>query len=97
MFSQSKEEAAQQEEQDVSNNETATPRLNALNYLNVVFYILNFLVTYGVGLLGWVGNGTNEELSEKYQVRQQRTQVPLSTLLPRLRSHVSSYFLPRPL
>jgi hypothetical protein len=45
------------------------PRLNVLNWLNPVFYVLNALFTYGVGTLGWLGNGTNEELSEKYQVR----------------------------
>ena len=48
--------------------ETANPHPNKLNWLNSVFYILNFIVTYGVGTKGWLGNGSNAELSEKYQV-----------------------------
>jgi hypothetical protein len=43
------------------------PKLNALNWLNLVSYLSNFAITYGVGVLGWFGNGTNDELSEKYQ------------------------------
>jgi hypothetical protein len=46
-----------------------TPRLNKLNWLNLGFYVLNLAITYGVGTLGWLGNGNNSELSEKYQVR----------------------------
>ena len=45
------------------------PKLNVLNWLNVVAYIANIAITYGVGVLGWFGNGTNDEISEKYQVR----------------------------
>lgn len=41
--------------------------INKLNILNVVFYVINIIITYGVGTLGWLGNGTNGELSEKYQ------------------------------
>jgi len=40
---------------------------NALNYLNLVAYIVNVAVTYGLGLLGLFGASTNGELSEKYQ------------------------------
>lgn len=40
---------------------------NALNYLNLVAYIGNVVVTYGIGLLGFFGASTNGELSEKYQ------------------------------
>lgn len=47
--------------------ETANPHPNKLNWLNPVFYILNFVITYGVGTKGWLGNGSNAELSEKYQ------------------------------
>lgn len=42
---------------------------NRLPLWNTASFALNFVVTYGVGTLGWLGNGTNQELSEKYQVR----------------------------
>lgn len=35
--------------------------------LNVLAYILNTVITYGFGALGWMGAKTNSELSEKYQ------------------------------
>jgi benzodiazapine receptor len=41
--------------------------LNKKNYLNLAFYVLNIVVTYGVGNLGWLGTPTNGELSDKYQ------------------------------
>lgn len=41
--------------------------LNKLNYLNLAFFILNIVVTYGVGNLGWLAGATNSELSDKYQ------------------------------
>jgi benzodiazapine receptor len=41
--------------------------LNRLNYLNLAFYVLNIVVTYGVGNLGWLAGTTNSELSDKYQ------------------------------
>lgn len=47
--------------------EEEKPRLNVKNYLNIAAYALNILVTYGVGVLGFLGLPTNEELSAKYQ------------------------------
>jgi hypothetical protein len=44
------------------------PRLNRKNWLNLLFYIFNIVFTFGIGTLGWFGNGTNAELSDKYQV-----------------------------
>lgn len=41
--------------------------LTFLNYLNVIAYVANLVVTYGVGVLGLGGLATNAELSEKYQ------------------------------
>jgi hypothetical protein len=38
-----------------------------INKLNIVFCIINTVVTYDVGYLGWLGNGTNSELTNKYQ------------------------------
>lgn len=35
---------------------------------NTIAFVLNVLVTYGIGTLGWFGTPTNAELSEKYQV-----------------------------
>eukprot|EP00542_Grammatophora_oceanica_P019214 CAMPEP_0194029358 /NCGR_PEP_ID=MMETSP0009_2-20130614/3096_1 /TAXON_ID=210454 /ORGANISM="Grammatophora oceanica, Strain CCMP 410" /LENGTH=308 /DNA_ID=CAMNT_0038668989 /DNA_START=33 /DNA_END=959 /DNA_ORIENTATION=+ len=43
------------------------PKLNHKNYLNVIFYILNTVITFGIGTLGWTGTPDNGELSEKYQ------------------------------
>ena len=42
-------------------------KINHKNMLNLFFYIFNIVFTYGVGTNGWLGNGTNGELSEKYQ------------------------------
>ena len=55
-------------EQPVEETEDERPKLSLLNWLNVVSYILNFVFTYGIGVLGLIGNGDNSELSEKYQV-----------------------------
>jgi hypothetical protein len=43
--------------------------LNTLNWLNLGFFIGNVVFTYGIGVLGWLGNGDNGEISAKYQVR----------------------------
>mmetsp|Transcript_28501 Transcript_28501/g.62690 ORF Transcript_28501/g.62690 Transcript_28501/m.62690 type:complete len:334 (-) Transcript_28501:69-1070(-) len=43
------------------------PRINHKNILNLLFFIINIVFTYGIGTEGWLGNGTNGELSEKYQ------------------------------
>jgi len=43
------------------------PKVNALNVLNLVAYIINIVITFGLGTLGWAGNPTNQELSLKYQ------------------------------
>lgn len=42
-------------------------QINKLNILNIVFYVINFLITYGVGNAGWLGTPDNGELSDKYQ------------------------------
>lgn len=42
-------------------------RPNVLNYLNLTFYILNTIITFGVGTLGLLGTPDQGELSEKYQ------------------------------
>ncbi|KAL3929787.1 MAG: hypothetical protein SGBAC_012057 [Bacillariaceae sp.] len=42
-------------------------QFNKLNILNFVFYVINLLITYGVGNAGWLGTPDNGELSEKYQ------------------------------
>ena len=42
-------------------------RINHKNFLNLLFFIINIVFTYGIGTNGWLGNGTNGELSEKYQ------------------------------
>lgn len=44
------------------------PKINLKNWLNLGAYVLNIVFTFGVGTNGWFGNGTNGELSEKYQV-----------------------------
>ena len=55
-------------EEERNDQEMATPPLNQKNWLNLVSYLLNFIITYGVGTLGWLGNGNNAQLSEEYQV-----------------------------
>ena len=42
-----------------------------LHWWNVLAFVLNVLVTYGVGTMGWFGTATNMEISEKYQVGQE--------------------------
>jgi benzodiazapine receptor len=42
-------------------------KLTLLNYLNVICFTANVVITYGVGVLGLGGLQTNGELSEKYQ------------------------------
>jgi hypothetical protein len=44
------------------------PKINVKNWLNLGAYIFNIVFTFGVGTNGWFGNGTNGELSQKYQV-----------------------------
>lgn len=41
--------------------------LNHKNYLNLVAYILNTALVYGIGNAGWLGTPDNGELSRKYQ------------------------------
>lgn len=48
-------------------DENSKPSLSAKNYLNVVAYVLNVILVYGVGTAGWLGTPTNQELSSKYQ------------------------------
>lgn len=40
---------------------------NKLNILNFVFYVINIIITYGIGNAGWLNTPDNGELSEKYQ------------------------------
>ena len=42
-------------------------KINHKNILNLLAYIFNIVFTYGIGTNGWLGNGTNGDLSEKYQ------------------------------
>lgn len=44
-----------------------TSRLNVKNYVNLISYILNLLITFGVGTFGLLGTPDQGELSEKYQ------------------------------
>jgi len=42
----------------ILNNMTEAPPLNHRNWLNFFAYIANVVITYGVGTMAWVGNGT---------------------------------------
>ena len=44
-----------------------TQKLTAVNYSNIVAYLLNVVVTYGIGVGGILDLPTNDELSAKYQ------------------------------
>jgi len=68
-------ESSNQEENEYRNmsnepvdddNETA-PSLSDKNVLNVIFYILNIIITYGIDVAGWFGAGSNGFISAKYQ------------------------------
>lgn len=56
-------------EDDVQLEANEKPKINLKNWLNLGAYILNIVFTFGIGTNGWFGNGTNGELSQKYQVR----------------------------
>lgn len=58
---------SEKEEEPQTGNEGFFAGLSHKNPLNLLFYILNFLFTYGIGTLSWLGNGTNGDLSRKYQ------------------------------
>lgn len=47
--------------------ESTKPPLNHKNYLNLVAYIANITLVYGIGNAGWLGTPDNGELSLKYQ------------------------------
>ncbi|CAJ1941285.1 unnamed protein product [Cylindrotheca closterium] len=41
--------------------------INLINILNFIFYVINIIITYGIGNAGWANTPDNGELSEKYQ------------------------------
>jgi hypothetical protein len=47
--------------------ESTPQRLRAWHYGNVLAYVMNVLITYGIGVGGLFDRPTNGELSEKYQ------------------------------
>ena len=49
------------------NDEQERQSLNWKNFGNLLAFVLNVLITYGVGQAGWLGTPDNGELSEKYQ------------------------------
>lgn len=48
-------------------DQSAKTPLSRKNYLNLVAYILNVTLVYGLGNAGWLGTPDNGELSRKYQ------------------------------
>jgi len=50
-----------------SGEESEKTSLNVKNYLNLISYILNLVITFGVGTFGLLGTPDQGELSEKYQ------------------------------
>ena len=50
-----------------STDEETKTRLNFINFLNLIAYILNITLVYGIGNAGWIGTPDNGELSRKYQ------------------------------
>eukprot|EP00588_Corethron_pennatum_P017316 CAMPEP_0194308454 /NCGR_PEP_ID=MMETSP0171-20130528/5423_1 /TAXON_ID=218684 /ORGANISM="Corethron pennatum, Strain L29A3" /LENGTH=315 /DNA_ID=CAMNT_0039061109 /DNA_START=261 /DNA_END=1208 /DNA_ORIENTATION=+ len=62
------EEQTLQSEEDHPMSPESPNTIAALNILNAVIFVLNILVTYGIGIMNWLGPGTsNEALSLKYQ------------------------------
>lgn len=55
------------EEEEEGGGEPDRPKLNALNFLNVFFYLANVIATNLVGAIGIAGLPTNGETSLKYQ------------------------------
>lgn len=54
---------------DTSSSASAlAPSLNEINYINLFTFIINFIVTYWVGVAGVGTLPNNAELSMKYQV-----------------------------
>lgn len=48
-----------------------------LYWWNTIAFLVNTIITYGVGSLGWLGKGINNaELSAKYQVSRAMKKVP---------------------
>jgi len=52
---------------DKNEDVAVKPSLNNKNYLNLIAYIANITLVYGVGNAGWLGTPDNGELSRKYQ------------------------------
>lgn len=58
----------QEEKMSAAISEREMPsKLNAKNWLNLAFFVLNAVFTYGVGNAGWFGGSSNGDLSRKYQ------------------------------
>ncbi|KAL7437283.1 hypothetical protein ACHAXH_005683 [Discostella pseudostelligera] len=87
---------------DNANTNANKPKLNHKNYLNLLSYIANIVLVYGVGNARWLGTPTNGELSDKYQtlvtpnsaaftiwavIFVSQGVFALLQLLPRLRDH----------
>lgn len=54
-------------ERDNSNSTNFQDDLRGLKWLNLAAYVLNVVVTYGIGVAGFLNLPTNGELSAKYQ------------------------------
>lgn len=48
-------------------DESTKPPLSLKNYLNLIAFVLNVTLVYGLGNAGWLGTPDNGELSRKYQ------------------------------
>jgi hypothetical protein len=48
---------------DADETDKATPKLNTLNFLNLIFYIINSAITYGL-----LATSNRKNISQKYQV-----------------------------
>jgi len=61
-------EALTNEYPKISYESTNSPSLNEINYVNLCTFLINFTVTYLVGVKGVGTFLSNRELAEKYQV-----------------------------
>lgn len=55
------------QQNELSWRESLFSGFTAYNWINLLAFVVNIVITYGIGTAGWGGRPTNGELSDKYQ------------------------------